>query len=148
MKYILEVKEVLFLNLLEFAMKRETLAFLVGSYCVLPTDTRRAIVDDLFTAGVKPDWIEDSIHFFYNPVPGDRPKVMTAIGRGVEQLTAFSRVDESSIVLGFNGQEIDYPDLCDVYIESAQCRYTGEELSEEQLDELSDDHELKMSRLF
>ncbi len=127
-------------------MKKETLAFLVDSYCRLPVGTRSAIVDELFQAGVSVDWIEDAIHFHYNPVPGDRPKIMTAIGRGIDKLTALSRVDESSIVLGFNGQ-IDYPDLCDVFIESAQCRYSGEELSEDQLDELSDNHELKMSCL-
>lgn len=127
-------------------MKKETLAFLVDSYCRLPVSTRPAIVSDLFESGVDVNWIEDAIHFHYNPVPGDRPKIMTAIGRGIDQLTALSRVDESSIVLGFNGQ-IDYPDLCDVFIESAQCRYSGEELSEDQLDELSDNHELKMSCL-
>ena len=72
---------------------------------------------------------------------------MLAIGRGIENYNAFERVDRSSIVLGFNGTEIDYPDLCDAYIESAKCRYTGLELSEEELEELSDDHELKMDAL-
>mgnify|MGYP005655249481 CR=1 FL=1 len=65
-------------------MRKESLEFLVNSYCVMPSFSRSAIVNDLFAAGVQINWIEDVIHFHYNPVPGERPLYMTAIGRGIE----------------------------------------------------------------
>jgi hypothetical protein len=110
-------------------------------------DEREACYDFLFENGVSADAMLDAIHFNTHPLDGrSRPTVMIAIGRGLEKCSAHHRVDESTIVLGFNG-EIDYPDLCDVYVESAKCKITGEELTEEQLDELSDDHSLKMEML-
>ena len=143
--YIL-VREVLFLNPLEIdEMRKNTLAFLVNNYTKLGEDVRQ----DVFDMGVQLGWVLDVIHFNYHPLGDEkaRPEVMMSIGRGLELYSAFERVDRSSIVLGFNGTEIDYPDLCDVYIESAKCQYTGLELSEEALDELSDDHALKMEAL-
>jgi len=130
-------------------MQKNTLAFLVDNYCDLPLSYRDAIVSDIFNSGVKLDWICDAIHFRHYPL-GDgkvRPQILLELGRGIEKYNAFERVDRSSIVLGFNGTEIDYPDLCDVYVESATCRFTGLELSEEELEELSDDHALKMDAL-
>lgn len=130
-------------------MRKNALAFLVKNYCDLPSSCRDDIVSEIYEAGVKTEWLHDVIHFNYYPLgeKEKRPEVMLAIGRGIENYNAFERVDRSSIVLGFNGTEIDYPDLCDVYVESAKCRYTGLELSEEELDELSDDHALKMDAL-
>ena len=110
-------------------------------------DDRIAILDFIYDAGVKPDWISDIIHFNSYPVDGERPTIMPTIGRGLDKLSAHYRVDHSTIELGYNGSVIDYPDLCDVYVESAKCRYTGEELTEEQLEELSDDHALKMEMM-
>ncbi len=129
-------------------MRKNALAFLVNNYCNLPSSSRSDIVSEIYESGVQLEWIQDVIHFNYYPLEGktSRPDVMLGIGRGIEKYNAFERVDRSSIVLGYNGK-VDYPDLCDVYIESAKCRYTGLELSEEILDELSDDHELKMEAL-
>ena len=130
-------------------MRKNTLAFLVKNYCSLPATFRDDIVSDIYEAGVKLDWLHDAIHFNYYPLgeKEKRPEIMLSIGKGIEKYNAFDRVDRSSIVLGFNGTEIDYPDLCDVYVESAKCRFTGLELSEEELNELSDDHALKMDAL-
>ena len=110
-------------------------------------DECNAILDFVFGNGVEMDWLSDIIHFNIYPIDGERPTIMPKIGRGLEKMNVFSRVDYSSIVLGFNGSEIDYPDLCDVFVESAQCKYTGQELNEKDLDELSDDHALKMEAL-
>lgn len=111
-------------------------------------DEREACYDFLFENGVSEDAMVDAMHFNLHPLDGRlRPAVMVSIGRGLEKCSAYLRVDKSTIVLGFNG-EIDYPDLCDVFVESAKCKITGEELTEEQLDELSDDHSLKMEMLY
>jgi len=100
----------------------------------------------LYNNNVSLSAICDAIHFATYPLDKPRPEIMISIGRGLEKVSAYSRVDEASIVLGYH-HEIDYPDLCNVYVESAKCKISGEELTEEQLDELSDDHELKMSIL-
>jgi hypothetical protein len=130
-------------------MRKNSLAFLVNNYCNLPINLRDDIVSDIYDNGVELSWIQDAIHFNYYPLgeKGSRPDVMLTLGRGIEKYSAIERLDRSSIVLGFNGTQIDYPDLCDVFIESAKCRFTGLELPEAMLDELSDDHELKMEAL-
>jgi len=81
MKYILEVKEVLFFTLLEVPMNPEILEALVEHYAAVAVRGHKAqisvmpVIKTLLASGVRADWLKDVSHFAIFPIGEKRPEM-------------------------------------------------------------------------